>query len=135
MAATDTATSLMTFVGGPSLVGIAAMTKFSGDVLNDLARVPRKGWLALGAEVIVVLWMALFVALAAPTMMRSWTADGAVEPTLVLLNATTVVAAAVLSMSVSRIAPTLRYIDESYREDDHGWAIDLVRKLTRRATR
>jgi hypothetical protein len=135
MEATDTAASLMTFVGGPSLVGIAAMTKFSGEVLNDLARVPRKGWLALGAEVVVVLWMVLFVAVAAPTMVRSWTADGPVEPTLVLLSATGFVAIAVLGMSASRIGPTLRYVDESYRTDDHGWGIDLVRKLTRRTTR
>ncbi len=135
MAATDTATSLMTFVGGPSLIGIAAMTKFSGDVLNDSARVPRKGWLALGAEVIVVLWMALFVALSAPTMLRSWTADGPVEPTLVLLTATAVVAVAVLGMSASRITRTLGYIDESYRADAQGWAIESLRRLTRRATR
>lgn len=134
MATTDTAATLMTFVGGPSLVGIAAMTKFSGDILDDPARVPRKGWLALGAEVMVVLWMALFVALAAPTMVRSWMADGPVEPTLVLLSATAVVAIAVLGMCASRISPTLHYVDESYRADDHGWAIDLVRELTRRST-
>jgi hypothetical protein len=125
----------MTFVGGPALVGIAAMTKFSSEVLNDPARVPRKGWLALGAEVIVVLWMALFVALAVPTMVRSWTADGPVEPTLVLLSATAFAAVAVLGMSASRMESTLHYVDESYPPDDHGWAIDLVRKLTRRATR
>lgn len=69
----------MTFVGGPSLLGIAAMTKFSGEVLNDRARVPRKGWLALGAELVVALWMVLFVVLSAPTMLRSWTTDGAVD--------------------------------------------------------
>ena len=124
----------MTFVGGPSLLGIAGMTKFSSDVLKDRSRAPRKGWLAVGAEVLVVLWMALFVALSATTMVRSWTADGAVEPTLVLLTATAVVAIAVLVMSASRVAPTLRYIDESYRADDHGSAIDLVRRLTRRDT-
>ena len=135
MAATDTATSLMTFVGGPSLLGIAAMTKFSGKVLNDPARVPRNGWLALGAEVSVVLWMVLFLGLSAPTMLRSWTADGAVEPTLVLLNATALVAIAVLGMSASRVMPTLRYVDDSYRTDDNGWAITFVRRLTKRASR
>lgn len=135
MAATDTATSLMTFVGGPSLLGIAAMTKFSGDVLTDPTRVPRKGWLALGAEVLVVLWMVLFVGLSAPTMLRSWTADGSVEPTLVLLTATALVAVAVVGMSASRVMPTLRYVDESYRTEDDGWAITLVRRLTQHASR
>lgn len=135
MAATDTATSLITFVGGPSLLGIAAMIKFSGEVLNDAARVPRKGWLALGAEVLVVLWMVLFVGLSAPTMLRSWTADGSVEPTLVLLSATAVVAVAVLGVSASRVMPTLRYVDESYRTDEDWWAITLVRRLTRQASR
>jgi hypothetical protein len=135
MAATDTATSLMTFVGGPSLVGIAAMTKFSSDVLNDRARQARKGWLALGAEAAVVLWMSLFVALSVPTIVRSWTADGSVEPTLVLLNATAVVAIAVFGLSVSRLPPTLEYLDESYRADDHRWTIEFVRSLTRAGRR
>lgn len=134
MAATETATSLITFVGGPSLIGIAAMTKFSGDVLNDPARVPRKGWLALGAEVVVVLWMTLFVSLSLPIMVRSWTGDGPVEPTLVLLNATAIVAIGVFCMSVARIPPTFRYLDESYRADDQGAAIDLIRRFTRRRT-
>ncbi len=111
------------------------MTTFSGNVLGDPARVPRKGWFALGAEVSVVLWMVLFVALSAPTMLRSWTADGSVEPTLVLLTATAIVALAVLGMSASRVMPTLRYVDESYRTDDNGWAITLVRRLTQHASR
>jgi hypothetical protein len=135
LAATDTATNLMTFVAGPSLLGIATMMKFSGEVLKDRARVPRTGWLALGAEVVVALWTALFVVLAAPTMLRSWTADGAVEPTLVLLTATALVAIGVLAVSASRVMPTLRYVDDSHRPDDHGWAIDLIRRLTRRTTR
>jgi protein-S-isoprenylcysteine O-methyltransferase Ste14 len=125
----------MTIVGGPSLLGIAAMTTFSGNVLHDPARVQRKGWLALGAEVSVVIWMLFFVGLSAPTMLRSWTADGSIEPTLVLLTATAVVALAVLGISASRVMPTLRYVDESYRTDDNGWAITLVRRFTRHVSR
>ncbi len=131
MSVTETATSLMTFVAGPSLVGVAAMTKFSGDVLAGTTRVARKGWLALGAEAAVLLWMAVFLVMAWPTLLRSWKADGAVEPTLVLLSATAAVAVGLIIFTWSQVRPTLRYLDESYRTDARGCAIDLVRRLTR----
>jgi hypothetical protein len=131
-AATDTATALMTFVGGPALIGIAAMTKFSGDVLRDDSRAPRQGWLALGAELMVAVWMVIFLILAAPTVYESWTTDGRLEPTLVLLSATAAASVGVLGFATSRVAPTVRLIDESYRADASGTSIKLIRRWTRR---
>ena len=64
----ETAKDLLTFAGGPSLLGTAALLAYLGKVLASSDRKPQKAWTALGAGVLLVAWLAVFVVWAAPTV-------------------------------------------------------------------
>ena len=71
--------------------------------------------------------MVLFLVWASPTMFHSWTADGDLQVPLVLLTATEAIAIGFLGLAVLRLLPTLRYISESYRDDEHPWPVRAIR--------
>lgn len=127
----DTAKDLMTFAGGPSMIGTAGLLAYARKVLDSSERDPSKGWLALGAGVALMAWMAVFLTWAAPTVLRSWRADGDANVTLVLLSVTWL-AAGVLVVLLLRGAPSAaRYLTEAYREGEGPWLVRVLRRVVR----
>lgn len=108
------AKDLLQFAAGPSIVGVGALLAYATNVYNDDKRVPAKGWLALGAGVVLFVWIVLFIGLAIPTLWRSWTGTGTVEPILVLLNATATVAICLGVVIIWHTPKALDYLRKSY---------------------
>jgi hypothetical protein len=97
---TDTATELMTLAGGPSILGVGALLTYARGVLKSDERTPLKGWLTLGAGIGLCVWLLIFLVLAAPTVLRSWFADGDPQAPLVFLSSTWFAAVCLLVAAV-----------------------------------
>lgn len=128
----DTATQLMTFVAGPSILGLAAVVSYVRKALGSSERDPTKGWLSLGAGVLLVSWLCVFLTWAAPTMLRSWSAGGDPKVPLVLLSASWFVAVGMLVTAVLNAPQLARYLSESYRTDEGPWPVRAIRWLLKR---
>jgi hypothetical protein len=126
---TDVAGDLLTFAGGPSILGVGALLGYARTVLKSDDRTPAKGWLTLGAGVLLCAWMALFLALACPTVWRSWFADGAVQPKLLLLSATWFAAIGLLGACLWKARAVGQYLSESYHQGEGFWLIRLIRRI------
>jgi hypothetical protein len=112
----ETAKDLMTFAAGPSALGVGTLVVFARGVLNSDERSPRKGWLAVGAGAALVVWLLVFVSLAAGPVVDSRRDLG--EPTLILLAATWLVAIGLLVVVLGHTRRVARYLVESYRADE-----------------
>lgn len=128
MTTTETARELMIFAGGPSVIAISAVLTYLVRTLTARDRIPRKGWLALGAGGFVVVWIGLFLALAAPMAWSYWKDPGPHDPILVFLTATWVIAAALLLALVLKSRTVFRYLAESYPADEGPWPVRLFRR-------
>lgn len=128
---TDTATQLMTLAGGPSILGVGALLKYAGGVLRSEEREPRKGWLTLGAGIGLCVWLLIFLVLAAPTVFRSWSADGNLQASLVLLSATWFAAVCLLVAAVIKGPELARYLSEAYRHGEGPWLVKIIRRMIR----
>jgi hypothetical protein len=128
-ASTDVAADLLTFAGGPSIVSVAILLRYARCVLNGSDRTPAKGWLALGAGVLLCGWMLLFLGLACPTVWRSWFAGGSVEPKLVLLSAAWFAAIGLLAVCLWKARAVGRYLSESYHKGEGPWLLRMLRRL------
>lgn len=128
---TETAKDLIALAGGPSIVGVGALLAYATGTLSSAERIPRKGWLTLGAGLVLALWLVLFGVLAAPTVLDSWTARGPLEPTLVLLSATWLVAAGLFVVLMLNVRVAVRYLDESYRADERPRLLRVLRRMAR----
>lgn len=124
----ETAKDLLTFAGGPSLLGTAALLAYLGKVLASSDRKPQKAWTALGAGVLLVAWLAVFVVWAAPTVTSTWTADGPADVTLVLLSATWFIAIALVALLLYRSPDLGRCLTESYRAGEGPWLVRWLRR-------
>ena len=71
-ASTDVAESLIKLAAGPSILGVTALLGYAYVILKDDQRSAGKGWLTLGAGLLVCGWMLVFLVLACPTVLRSW---------------------------------------------------------------
>ncbi len=128
-AGTDVAEDLLTFFGGPSIVGVAALLTYARGVLDSSERTPARGWRTLGAGVLLCVWMLVFLALACTSVLRSWTSHGAVQPKLVLLSATWFVAIGLLVVCVVKARAVGQYLSESYHQGECPWLVRLIRRL------
>lgn len=128
-ASTDVAEDLLTFAGGPSILSVAVLLTYARGVLNSSDRVPGKGWLTLGAGVLLCGWMLLFLGLACPTVLRSWTSHGDVQPKLVLLSATWFAAIGLLVTAVAKAPSVARYLSDSYRQGEGPWLVRIMRRM------
>lgn len=126
--AVETAKDLLQLAAGPSILGVGALITYATATYSDPKRVPSKGWLALGAGVLLFGWLLLFVLLALPTVWQSWATDGTVEPVLVLLTAAWLVAIALLALVVWKVPTAVTYLTASYRPDEMPWLLRLIRR-------
>jgi hypothetical protein len=126
---TDVAGDLLTFAGGPSILGVGALLGYARGVLTGDERSPGRGWLTLGAGVLLCGWMLAFLALACPTVWRSWSAGGPVDPKLVLLSATWLAAIGLLAVCLLNARALARYLSESYRQGEGPWLVRMLRRL------
>lgn len=69
------------------------------------------------------------LALACPTVLRSWTAGGEVQPKLVLLTATWLAAIGLLGTALAKAPAAARYLSESYRTGEGLWLVRMMRRL------
>ncbi len=127
----DTAKALLTLAGGPSILGVGALLGYARNVLASNERHSGKGWRTLGAGLLLVGWLVVFVGWAAPTVLRSWFADGSPEVPLVLLSATWVAAIGLLIAAILKAPEVARYVSESYRVGEGPAAVRLLRRLIR----
>jgi hypothetical protein len=127
---TDVAGDLLTFAGGPSLLGVGVLLGYARGVLGNSERTPAKGWLTLGAGVLLGGWMLAFLLLACPTVWRSWSAGGAVQPKLVLLSATWFAAVGLLGVCLWKARAVGEYLSESYHQGEGPWLVRRIRRLT-----
>lgn len=125
----DTAKELMTFAGGPSIVGTAVLLGYVRKILSSVERSPTKGWLALTGGVALTVWMAIFLVWALPTVLRSWGADGDANVQLVLLSVTWFAAAALVVLLVARAPLAARYLTEAYRQGEGPCLVRRLRQL------
>jgi hypothetical protein len=123
------AEDLLTFAGGPSILGVLTLLGYARGVLDSSERSPAKGWRTLGAGVLLCGWMLAFLALAGPTVWRSWFADGAVEPKLALLSATWLTAIGLLVGCLVKARAVAEYLADSYHQGDGPWLVRLIRRL------
>lgn len=128
MTSVETAKDLIAFAGGPSIVGVGAVLAYLARTLSDRKRDARKGWLALGAGFLLLVWLVLFVILAASTVLASWMARGNVEPTLVLLSATWLVAFGLMFILIRNAKVVAQYLVDSYPPDKDPWLVRLFRR-------
>jgi hypothetical protein len=126
---TDTATQLMTLVGGPPIVGVGALLTYARGVLKSNARVPAKGWRTMGAGIALCAWLLLFIGLAAPTVFRSWPVEGDPQSSLILLSATWVAALVLLVTVISKGPEVARYLSEAYRQGEGPWLVLVMRRM------
>ena len=73
--------------------------------------------------------MLAFLVLACPTVWRSWFADGAVQPKLVLLSATWFAAIGLLGLCLWKARAVGRYLSESYHRGEGPWPVRQLRRL------
>jgi hypothetical protein len=78
------------------------------------------------AGLLLLIWLALFVILAMPTVLASWTARGNVQPTLVLLSATWLIAIGLTVVAILRAKIVAQYLVDSYPPEADPW---LVRRF------
>lgn len=128
-ASTDVAANLLTFAGGPSILGVAALLGYARGVLTSSDRTPGKGWLTLGAGLLLGGWMLAFLLLALPTVWRSWFASGSVQPNLLLLSATWFAAIGLLGVCLWKARAVGAYLAESYHSGEGPWPVRIIRRL------
>jgi hypothetical protein len=126
---TDVAEDLLTFAGGPSILGVSVLLGYARGVLDSSERNPGKGWRTLGAGVLLCAWMLAFLVLACPTVWRSWFADGPVQPKLALLTASWFAAIGLLGVCLVKARSVAEYLAESYHQDEGPWPVRFVRRI------
>jgi hypothetical protein len=73
--------------------------------------------------------MLAFLLLACPTVWRSWSADGAVQPRLLLLSATWFAAIGLLVVCLWKAQAVGRYLADSYHRGEGPWPVRIIRRL------
>jgi len=126
---TDTAKDLLKLAGGPAIVGVGALLGYTRAVLADDERNSTKGWIALGAGVLLVAWLMIFIVWSLPTVWRSLFADGDPQVRLVLLAATWLVALGLAVAAIARAPAMARYVCESYRAGEGPWPVRFLRRV------
>lgn len=125
----DSAKDLLTLAGGPSILGVTALLGYLRGVLSDSRRIPRKGWTSLGAGLVLLAWLSVFLVWASPTVWQSWFAQGDPKIHLFLLSATWVLAGGLVMLAVRKGRDVLTYISESYHSTDDFLALRMVRRV------
>jgi hypothetical protein len=130
MTTTETARELIIFAGGPSVIAISAVLAYLVRTLTGRDRIPRKGWLALGAGCFVLVWIGLFLVLAAPMAWGSWGGSGPLDPILVFLTATWIIAAGLFVGLIVKSRIVFRYLAESYPVGEGPWLVRVFSRST-----
>ncbi|GAA3716312.1 hypothetical protein GCM10022204_40050 [Microlunatus aurantiacus] len=128
------AKDLITLAGGPSIFGVAALLGFLASTLAKTERDPRKGWYLLGGGLLLTGWLVMFIVIAAPTVVASWTATGVVSPTFVLLSATWLVTIVLTIVLVSHTRAVLVYLTDSYPPGAGPRSVKLFRSLVTKSS-
>lgn len=131
MTTADAAKDLMTLAGGPAIFGVAALLGFLASTLAKAERAPRKGWYLLGGGLLLTGWLVMFIVIAAPTVIASWTAAGVVSPTFVLLSATWLITIVLTIVLVTNTRAVLLYLTDSYPAGAGPRTVQLFRRLVK----
>jgi uncharacterized integral membrane protein len=124
----DTARDLILMAASPPFVGVWALVVYAGRTLSGNTRTPGRGWTTLIFGIVLVLWFAVFVALATPVVIAAFTADTTVEPIFVILAFTLVVVIGLLAFLLARTKTVCRYLVESYRRGREPWLVARLRR-------
>lgn len=130
-ATTDTAKDLVAFLAGPPAAGTAILFGYVSKVMTSRKRSKRKGWTVVGAGLLLATWFVLFLIMAFPPMVGSWTSDGDLEPLLVLLSGAGAVAVGGLILLFTQVGRVARYLSGAYHRDDAPWHVRFLRKVFR----
>jgi hypothetical protein len=129
---TDTATQLMTFVGGAFILAVgAALLDYARGVLKSDEREPGKGWRTMVAGIALCVLLLIFLWLASPTVLGSWHLHGKPQATLVLLSAAWLVALCLLLGVIINGRKVARYISEAYPSDEGPFPVKIMRQVLR----
>lgn len=125
----ETAKDLLTFAGGPSMLGTVALLAYTRKVFEGSERRAAAGWTALGAGLLLVVWLVVFILWAAPTVFGSWRSDGPADVTLVMLSVTWSIAIGFVSLLLFRSPVAARFLTEAYRSGEGPWLVRMLRKV------
>jgi hypothetical protein len=125
------ATAMSGLLGGPAVVGVAALVGYARGVLSGSARNPSAGWITFGIGAVLTAWFVVFLLLSTGGVIHSWKADGEVEPAYVALTASWMVGIGLLTVTVFNARRAARYLSESYRTGEGPQPVRLLRWLFR----
>lgn len=125
------ATTMAALLGGPAVLGVAALLGYARGVLSASTRDPGAGWLTFGVGALLVVWFAVFLMLSTGGVIHSWTASGDVEPEYVALTAAWLVGLGLLGVTLWNARRAARYLSESYRTGEWPPPVRLLRWLFR----
>lgn len=125
----DAAKDLITLAGGPSIFGVAALLGFLASTLAKPERDPRKGWYLVGGGLLLTSWLLMFIIIAAPAVLASWTSNGVLSPTLVLLSATWLITITLTIVLVTHTKAVVTYLADSYSPGEGPRPVELMRRL------
>lgn len=118
-------------LGGPAVIGVAALVGYVRGVLGEPDREPKAGWLSLLVCAVLAGWFVVFLMLSTGGMLHSWAAEGDVEPQFVLLTAAWLVGIGMLMWVLATTRSVGRYLSASYPPDARPATLRLLRWLLR----
>lgn len=118
-------------LGGPAVLGVAALLGYARGVLSASTRDPVAGWLTFGVGALLVVWFVVFLLLSTGGVIHSWRASGDVEPEYVALTAAWLLGLGLLGVTVWNARRAARYLSESYRTGEWPLPVRLLRWLFR----
>lgn len=127
----ELAKDLMALAAGPAILGVSALFVYARSALDAPQRIPAKGWLTVGAGLVIVAWNLLFLLLSAPTVLQSWAARGSVSPVLVLLSATWIVSMGLVIVALLNGRRAVRYLLDSYPPASRPGFLRLLARMLR----
>jgi hypothetical protein len=128
------ATTMAGLLGGPAVIGVAALVGYVRGVLGKADREPKAGWLSLLVCGMLAGWFVVFLLLSTGGVLRSWAANGHVRTEFVALTAAWLVGIGMLVWSLVMTRSLTRYLSASYRVGERPAALRVLRRLLRVST-
>lgn len=125
------ATAMAALLGGPAVLGVAALLGYARGVLSAPTRDPVAGWRVFGVGVVLVAWFVVFLLLSTGGVVGHWAAGGTVAPEYVALTTAWVVGIGLLGVTLWNARRAARYLSESYRAGEWPRPVRLLRWLFR----
>lgn len=118
-------------LGGPAVVGVAALVGYVRGVLGRPDREPNAGWMSLLVCTVLAAWFLVFLLLSTGGVLRSWGADGDVKPEFVLLTAAWLVGIGMLIWVLTTAHRVIGYLSVSYPPDERPAVLRVLRWFLR----